>query len=146
MIRTGQPVTKLVALGTLTALLAGGVAAEAGQGTTTRQGTPPTISAGGRTDWSSHNLDLHNGRYAELDQINTGNANRLRSAWSFDVPAGVDVSQVTPLVVDGMMYFCEKISAKRFLFITSYYNNQQKIYELGSKFLKYFGYETDMRR
>ena len=95
----------VVALGTLAALWAGGSVVEAGQGTTTQQGTPPTISAGGRTDWSSHNLDLYNSRYAELDQINTDNADRLRSTWSFDVPAGVDVSQVTPLVVDGMMYF-----------------------------------------
>ena len=105
MTRTGRAVTKLTAVGTLTTLLIGTAVAEAGQGTTTRQGTPPTISAGGRTDWGSHNLDLHNRRYAELDQINTTNANRLRSEWSFDVPAGVDVSQVTPLVVDGMMYF-----------------------------------------
>ena len=105
MMKTGRAVTILTAVGTLTTLLTGTVVAEAGQGTTTRQGTPPTISAGGRTDWGSHNLDLHNRRYAELDQINTTNVDRLRSEWSFDVPAGVDVSQVTPLVVDGMMYF-----------------------------------------
>ena len=82
-----------------------GSGAEAGQGTTTRHGTPPNISAGGRTDWASHNLDLNNSRYAELDEIDTSNVGRMRSVWSFDVPAGVDVSQVTPLVVDGMMYF-----------------------------------------
>ena len=57
MKRTGRAVTILTAVGTLTTLVTGTVVTEAGQGTTTRQGTPPTISAGGRTDWGSHNLD-----------------------------------------------------------------------------------------
>lgn len=76
------------------------------QGRTTRTGVPPTITAGSRhTNWASHNLDPYNQRYAELDQINTGTVDRLQRRWSFDVPAGLSVSQVTPLVVDGLMYF-----------------------------------------
>jgi quinoprotein glucose dehydrogenase len=67
---------------------------------------PPTITTGSRqTNWASHNLDPYNQRYAELDQINTGTVDRLQRRWSFDVPAGLSVSQVTPLVVDGLMYF-----------------------------------------
>ena len=76
------------------------------QGRTTRTGVPPTITAGSRqTNWASHNLDPYNQRYAVLDQINTGTVDRLQRRWSFDVPAGLSVSQVTPLVVDGLMYF-----------------------------------------
>ena len=76
------------------------------QGRTTRTGAPPTITAGShQTNWASHNLDPYNQRYAELDQINTGTVDRLQRRWSFDVPAGLSVSQVTPLVVDGLMYF-----------------------------------------
>ena len=75
------------------------------QGRTTRTGVPPTITTGSRqTNWTSHNLDPYNQRYAELDQINTGTVDRLQRRWSFDVPAGLSVSQVTPLVVDGLMY------------------------------------------
>ena len=76
------------------------------QGRTTRAGTPPTITAESRqTNWASHNLDLRNQRYAELDRINTATVGQLQRRWSFDVPAGLNVSQVTPLVVDGLMYF-----------------------------------------
>ena len=75
------------------------------QGRTTQTGVPPTIAAGSRqTNWASHNLDPYNQRYAKLDQINTGTVDRLQPRWSFDVPAGLSVSQVTPLVVDGLMY------------------------------------------
>ena len=81
------------------------VGAEA-QGRTTRTGVPPTITAGSRqTNWASHNLDPYNQRYADLDQINTTTVGQLQRRWSFDVPAGLNVGQVTPLVVDGLMYF-----------------------------------------
>ncbi len=75
------------------------------QGRTTRTGVPPTITTGShQTNWASHNLGPYNQRYAELDQINTGTVDRLQRRWSFDVPAGLSVSQVTPLVVNGLMY------------------------------------------
>lgn len=93
----------MIAVGGLAALVVG-ARAEAGQGQTTLTGAPPIITGGGQTNWESHNLDLHNQRYSELDQINATNAGRLASQWSFDVPPGIDVSQVTPLVVDGLMY------------------------------------------
>ena len=57
------------------------------------------------SNWSSHNFDIHNTRYAPFDQINVSNAGKLTMRWSFDVPAAETVAQVTPLVVDGVMYF-----------------------------------------
>ena len=76
------------------------------QGRTTRTGAPPVITAGRtQTNWASHNLDLHNQRFANLDQINTDTVGQLQPRWSFVVPAGLNVAQVTPLVVDGLMYF-----------------------------------------
>jgi quinoprotein glucose dehydrogenase len=75
------------------------------QGRTTRTGEPPTITAGrSQANWASHNLDPYNQRYATLDQINATTVGRLQRRWSFDVPAGLSVGQVTPLVVDGLMY------------------------------------------
>lgn len=87
------------------ALAAGGAAQESRQGRTTRHGPPPDITAGGRTNWTSHNLDLSNSRYSELNEIDTATVGRLVERWSYQVAAGIDVAQVTPLVVDGLMYF-----------------------------------------
>ena len=84
---------------------AGSPPAAAGQGRTTSQGALPNITAGGQTNWSSHNVDLHNRRYSPLDEVNTANVARLAERWSFVVPAGVDVGEVTPLVIDGVLYF-----------------------------------------
>ena len=77
----------------------------AGQGQTSRQGEPPNITAGGQTNWTSHNLDLDNSRYSALGEINTETVGGLAERWSYEVAAGTDVSEVTPLVVDGVMYF-----------------------------------------
>ncbi len=75
------------------------------QGHTTQAGEPPTIIAGqSQTNWGSHNLDPHNQRFSELDQINASNVGQLETRWSFDVPAAVSRPQVTPLVIDGVMY------------------------------------------
>src|SRR5262245_44175451 len=58
----------------------------------------------GPGDWPLHNLDLRNSRFSQLDQINTSNVDRLILKWSLDVPERPNVSSVTPLVVDGVMY------------------------------------------
>jgi len=68
-------------------------------------------------DWPSHNLDRRNSRYSPLDQITAANVAALTKQWSHQ-PASVDVKagagggitgsgigQVTPLVVDGVMYY-----------------------------------------
>jgi quinohemoprotein ethanol dehydrogenase len=66
----------------------------------------PTRAQGGAAgDWSSHNYDLHNGRFSALDQINTSNASGLTQEWSIEMGGADATPQVTPLVVDGVMYY-----------------------------------------
>ena len=75
------------------------------QARTSPGGDPPSIIAGqSQTNWESNNLDPYNQRFSELDQIDTTNVGQLERRWSFDVPAAINVRQVTPLVVDGVMY------------------------------------------
>lgn len=59
----------------------------------------------GDLDWRSHNFDLRNGHYSPVDEINVSNVARLTLKWSFAVDAEDNITQVTPLVVDGIMYF-----------------------------------------
>ena len=56
------------------------------------------------TDWSSQNLNLDNNRFAPLDEIDTTNVNRLVERWSYEVGPTDNITQATPLVVDGIMY------------------------------------------
>ncbi len=62
------------------------------------------VAQDARTDWAQHNFDTTNRRYAPLDQINTMTAGRLELDWSFEVDGANNIGQVTPLVVDGVMY------------------------------------------
>ena len=63
-------------------------------------------------DWPMHNRDLAGSRYSPLKQINTTNVSTLVKAWSFKLQpesgppiTGTEVFQeVTPIVVDGIMY------------------------------------------
>ena len=43
---------------------------------------PARAQRGTSGDWPSHNLDLRNGRFSPLDQINASNASRLTHQWS----------------------------------------------------------------
>ena len=61
-------------------------------------------ASGGAGDWPLHNRDLGSGRYSSLDAINTSNVGRLALAWQFDAGAEHSIRQVTPVVVDGVMY------------------------------------------
>lgn len=61
-------------------------------------------SQSGSYDWPSQNLDNHASRYAELDQINRSNVNELTEQWAFSPGRRDDINQVTPLVIDGVMY------------------------------------------
>ena len=72
--------------------------------TTTHQSALPQITTGGQANWALHNLDLRGSRYADIDEINTSNAGRLELAWTFEAGAANSITQVTPLVVDGVMY------------------------------------------
>jgi len=70
-------------------------------------------------DWLTYNGELSGNRYSELTQINTTNVNQLRLEWIFTVPLWKQFLpetayfienmkyfglEVTPLVVDGLMY------------------------------------------
>ena len=85
--------------------LIAGVSAAGQQGQTTTQGELPNITAGGQTNWTSHNLDLDNSRYSALDEVDTETVGQLAERWSYEAAAGIDIGQVTPLVIDGVMYF-----------------------------------------
>jgi glucose dehydrogenase len=65
-------------------------------------GRPGSQGISGNGDWSLHNGDLSNHRFSPLDQINTANVTNLALKWSFPVD---NAAPVTPLVVDGVMYF-----------------------------------------
>ena len=82
----------------------GGVVTGEEQARTTHQGTAPTLSTGRQSDWSSHNVDLNNSRFSPLDQIDRSSVAKLAERWTFQVEPGQSVTQVTPLVVDGVMY------------------------------------------
>ena len=69
---------------------------------------------GAGADWPTYNRDLAGTRYSPLTQIDTANVGSLREAWSYRFhhddrivtgPDPTDVfQQVTPIVVDGVMY------------------------------------------
>ena len=69
------------------------------------EGPARHASQSGNVDWRSHNFDLSNGHYSHVDDINVPNVARLTLKWSFGVDAEDIITQVTPLVVDGIMYF-----------------------------------------
>ncbi len=60
-------------------------------------------AAAAKGDWPLHSLDIAGSRYADLTEINTANAGTLAVKWSFD--SGTSLGQLTPLVVNGVMYF-----------------------------------------
>jgi alcohol dehydrogenase (cytochrome c) len=54
-------------------------------------------------NWLSYNGDYTGRRYSDLDQINTSNVGKLRAQWVFHAPNS-DSLEVTPVVVDGLMF------------------------------------------
>src|SRR5204863_3787152 len=54
------------------------------------------------TGWPPHDHDSGGQRFSPLKQITPANVVNLRRAWTFDT--GVTGLQVTPLVIDGIMY------------------------------------------
>ena len=65
-------------------------------------------------DWPTYNRDLAGTRYSPLDQIDAGNVGALEEVWSYrfhpedgfiEGPSPAELfQQVTPIVVDGVMY------------------------------------------
>ncbi len=56
------------------------------------------------SDWPRHGRDAAETRFSPLDQINTGNVDRLQVAWSWEIPKTGARLETTPLVVDGVLY------------------------------------------
>jgi alcohol dehydrogenase (cytochrome c) len=54
-------------------------------------------------EWPSYNGKLSGNRHSSLDQINTGNVAQVARTWTFSI-GGARALQVTPLVVNGVMY------------------------------------------
>src|SRR5579872_5328790 len=54
-------------------------------------------------DWPTYNGHLSGNRHSALSQINTSNATQLGARWMFNIP-GSRRLEVTPVVVDGLMY------------------------------------------
>jgi quinoprotein glucose dehydrogenase len=60
------------------------------------------VVAAGVNDWPSHDHDAGGQRFSPLKQITPANVGSLQPAWTFDT--GVNGLQVTPLVINGVMY------------------------------------------
>ena len=71
-------------------------------------GAAPAVDFLRGSDWPSYNRDLAGTRFSPLDQISPTNVDELRQAWSYPLaPANgepFDGSELTPLVVDGVLY------------------------------------------
>jgi glucose dehydrogenase len=71
---------------------------------------PARAQSAPSADWPMYNRDLAGTRYSPLSQINTGNVAKLKQAWSYAMrpggkgPAAGAFSEVTPIVVHGVMY------------------------------------------
>lgn len=64
---------------------------------------PPSVVPLG--DWPLGSGDIANSGYSALDEINPSNAGQLVPKWTFTLPTGTSAAALTPLVVDGRMYF-----------------------------------------
>jgi PQQ-dependent dehydrogenase (methanol/ethanol family) len=62
-------------------------------------------SPSGDVDWRSHNFDVRNQHYSPVEEINASNVAKLTLKWSFKMGGEDIITQVTPVVVDGVMYF-----------------------------------------
>jgi quinoprotein glucose dehydrogenase len=60
------------------------------------------LAAADVNDWPSHDHDAGGQRFSPLKQITPDNVASLQSVWTFDT--GAPGLQVTPLVINGIMY------------------------------------------
>jgi len=65
-------------------------------------GLAAALVAADVNDWPSHDHDAGGQRFSPLKQITPGNVGTLKAAWTFDT--GAPGLQVTPLVINGIMY------------------------------------------
>lgn len=59
----------------------------------------------GVTDWKSYGGPTLSTRFAEIDQINTGNVGKLKEVWRYRTRVPFDFKD-TPQEVDGLVYVC----------------------------------------
>jgi alcohol dehydrogenase (cytochrome c) len=79
---------------------------------TTFTGTPSAKEAAAFGDiarprsgeWPTYHGHLSGNRHSPLEQINTANVAHLAPRWALPVPGALGTLQVTPVVVDGLMY------------------------------------------
>ena len=74
---------------------------------------------GADADWPTYSRDLAGTRYSPLNQINTQTVQSLQEAWSYrfhpdgeliEGPSPTELfQQVTPIVVDGVMYLAARV-------------------------------------
>ncbi len=65
-----------------------------------------------QADWPSYNGETSGYRYSRLAQIDKGNVARVAPRWMFTLPNTAPL-QVTPVVVEGVMYVTARTSATR---------------------------------
>ena len=58
----------------------------------------------GYGEWPTYQGQLSGNRHSPLDRINATNVGSLAPKWIFTVPGARGPLQVTPVVVDGLMY------------------------------------------
>ena len=63
-----------------------------------------TIAHPPRGSWPTYNGDLSGNRFSPLDQINTSNVEGLAPRWMFAMDRAPRALQITPVVIDGVMY------------------------------------------
>ena len=56
-------------------------------------------------DWPLHNLDHYNSRFSPLAELDRSNVGSLELKWSLQTDVTMRVGEVSPLVIDGVMYF-----------------------------------------
>ncbi|MEO8367957.1 MAG: c-type cytochrome, partial [Candidatus Solibacter sp.] len=54
--------------------------------------------------WPGYNGTMSGNRFSALDQISTSNVQQVAPQWIFPIPSAPRALQVTPVVVDGIMY------------------------------------------
>ena len=58
-------------------------------------------------NWLTYSGNLQGHRYSPLDQINVGNAHRLRPAWVHQIRGHSEAFETSAIVVDGVLYITE---------------------------------------
>src|SRR5260370_29232379 len=58
-----------------------------------------------KEDWPAYGRDQGGSRYSALDQINTKSVTLLQRAWTYHTGERGRAFEVTPIVVDGILYF-----------------------------------------